>query len=600
MVIAKFKAGLWVFVAHHSPWANLTIKMKITELPQYFALNRILTNSDILHFGYWQDDAVSSEMSLLQAQEALSQHIITLFPKPPQRILVIGCPLGAISGLLAQSQYQVVAIVASESLMRYAVQYHPGPEYIACDFLNEHPKLSPPACYDIILFQESLPTFSDLAPVFQKVKQLLEPSQGRVILSEEVAYSSDNRQHAAVHEAKNIECHFAQQGFFVAHHQRIGPQVTPTCERFIQRFEDKQAQLLALFGQDAESLIDYYKQCWKQRLAYYQAKQIGYEIWTLRPSDFTVQAYRKGDESTILNTFQTAFGVARNPAHWDWKFQDSPFGGPYVATVWDKTELAAHYTAYPVPIWLENRHTFIYQVGDTFTHPAYRGIGRGQTSLLARAVRQFHRLYCENKIAFFYGFNTDKIQRFGQLFLRYYPVAPVYEWLLKVDSLHNLINISSWHLMRQGYTVSCVEHVGPWADSLFAQAKVHYGWLIERTQQYLQWRYEAHPDYRYYFFLVRQWGKPVGWWLGRVEGETLIIGDALFAQKSIQAARAGLIGGLRFMQQQNENIQTIRGWFSQTPLWWNQILEALGFQSQRQFQNLDLCVTLFEDALEAQ
>jgi len=453
--------------------------MKIKALPQPFALNRILTNSDNLHFGYWIIDAANSEISLLQAQEALSQHIITLFPKPPQRILVIGCHLGAIAGLSTKSQYQVVAIVSSESLMRYAVQYHPGPEYIACDFLNEHPKLSSPECYDIILFQESLPTFSDLSPVFQKVKQLLEPSQGRLILSEEVAYSPDNRPHAA-----------------------IGPQVTPTCERFIQRFDEKQTQLLALFGQDAEPLIDYYKQCWKQRLAYYQAKQIGYEIWTLRPSDFTVQAYRKGDETTILNTFQTAFGVIRNPAHWHWKFQDSPYGGPYVATVWDQTELAAHYTAYPVPIWLENRHTFTYQVGDTFTHPAYRGIGRGQTSLLARAVRQFHRLYCENKIAFFYGFNTDKILRFGQLFLRYYPVAPVYEWFLKAESLHNLINTPSWHMMRQGYTVSCVEHVGPWADKLFAQAKAHYGWLIERTQQYLQWRYQAHPDYRYYFFVV--------------------------------------------------------------------------------------------------
>jgi len=92
----------------------------------------------------------------------------------------------------------------------------------------------------------------------------------------------------------------------------------------------------------------------------------------------------------------------------------------------------------------------------------------------------------------------------------------------------------------------------------------------------------------------------VGWWLGRVEGETLIIGDALFAQKSIHAPRAGLVAGLRFMQQQNENIQTIRGWFSQTPLWWNQILEALGFQSERQYQNLDLCVTPFGETLDVQ
>jgi cyclopropane fatty-acyl-phospholipid synthase-like methyltransferase len=572
--------------------------MKIKSLPQHYALYRILTDSDHLHFGYWKE-AVDSEMSLLQAQQALSQQILRLFSKAPQRILIIGCPLGAMASVFAQSQSHVVALVSSESLMRYAVQYHPGPEYIACDFLDEHPKLSPPARYDVIFFQESLSNFPALTPVFQKVKQLLSPTQGRVILSEEVAYHAEHRPHAAVHEAKNIEHHVTQQGFFVTQHQRIGPQVAPTCAQFIQRFEEKQPQLLQCFGEQAQPLIDYYKHYWQQKLSYYQAKQIGYEIWTLRPSDFTVEVYRKGDETHILNTFQTAFGVMRNPIHWQWKFKDSPFGGPYVTTVWDKTELAAHYTAYPVPIWLNNRSHMTYQVGDTFTHPSYRGIGRGATSLLARAVRQFHRLYCENQIPFFYGFNTDKIQKFGRLFLRYYPVAPIYEWFLTNQALHNLSNTSSWQLMRQGYTVNCVEQIGPWADKIFAQAKTHYGWLIERTQQYLQWRYEAHPDYHYYFFVVRHWGKPVGWWLGRVEGDTLIIGDALFSEKNLSAARAGLIGGLGFMKKAH-NIQMIRAWFSQTPLWWNQILNTLGFESERQYQNLDLCVTPFEETIEVE
>ena len=213
--------------------------MKITDLPQPFGFYRVLTGSDYLHFGYWQNN--HSEMSLLQAQEALSKLLLSRFPKPPLRILDVGCGLGVMAAHLVKAGYQVVAIAPSEHLIRYAEHHHPGPKYIACGFLDDH--IPPLECYDIILFQESLQYFPKLSPVFEKVKQLLEPSQGRVIFCDEVSYSEETQKYSAVHEAKNIERDFAEQGFFVRYHERIGPQVRPTCEKIIQGFYEKRDEL---------------------------------------------------------------------------------------------------------------------------------------------------------------------------------------------------------------------------------------------------------------------------------------------------------------------------------------------------------------------
>jgi 2-polyprenyl-3-methyl-5-hydroxy-6-metoxy-1,4-benzoquinol methylase len=566
--------------------------MKITDLPQPFGFYRVLTGSDYLHFGYWQK---KTDISLPEAQEALSELLLKRFPKPPKRILDVGCGLGAMAGHLAEAGYQVVAIAPAKQLIDYAQHHHPGVEYIACGFLDDHTKLSPPESYDIILFQESLQYFPKLTPIFDKIKQLLAPSQGRLIFCDEVSYTSETHQDSAVHEAKDIEQHFSELGFFVRYHKRIGSQVTPTTEKILQGFYEKRTELIELFGEKSEEEILHFTRGWEKQKIGYTTKQFGYEVWELQSSQFQVRSYQADDETAILQAFQIAFGVSRSLAHWQWKFKNSPFGETHISIVWDDTALAAHYTAYPVPLWLGNHHTITYQVGDTFTLPAYRGIGRGQTSLLARAVRHFHRLYCEGQIPFFYGFNTDKIQRFGKMFLRYYPVAPVYEWVLKDKALQIIIKKSVWGSWLWGYTVTCEKQVEQWADNLFEKAKPHYGWLVARNQQYLQWRYQAHPDYSYYFFVVRHWGKVVGWWLGRVEGETLLVGDALFCQQTIQAPRAGLIAGLAFLKNKGIKIKEIRGWFSKKPPWWNNVLEELGFNAQRHWQNLDFCVTSFAD-----
>jgi len=102
---------------------------------------------------------------------------------------------------------------------------------------------------------------------------------------------------------------------------------------------------------------------------------------------------------------------------------------------------------------------------------------------------------------------------------------------------------------------------------------------------YLKWRYEQHPDFNHEFWVVYYWGKPIGWIAGRLENQRWLLGDALFDP---QYAQIGFQLILNKLSKEYPQIQQIDSWCSEVPLWWNQILDELGFIKQRQFQHLDL------------
>ncbi len=566
--------------------------MNITELPQPIAFYCAITGGDALHFGYWPTS--DSNYSLLEAQNALTQLLIDRLPPAPARILEISCGLGGTAHQLHQLGYEVIAISNERALIQQASHCYQGPTYVPCSFLDDDPILSIAASFDVIILQETIQAFPNLNILFSRAKRLLRPN-GRIIMCDQVSYASSTRDCLAVHLADDIETAFSHQGFFVRHHQRLSEQVAQTCSLFADGFRIRRERLLNQFGEHFSRDLNRYCEAWQNQARWYQRRQLGYELWELQRSDYDVRGYISGDEQAILEGFQTAFGVSRSARHWQWKFLHNPFGGPYVSSVWADSQLAAHYTAYPVPAWLNGHSSLTMQVGDTFTLPACRGVGRGNTSLLGRAVRFFHRHYCEGRIPFFYGFITGNHRRLGQLFFNYKPLNPVQEYRLAGQTLQQLQRVPRWANWLKAYRIACVHEVGGWADTVFYNARSHYGYLIERNSNYLRWRYQQHPDISYQFFVVQHWQRPVGWLVARVDGDALILVDALFSRQDVATVRAGLVAALRFYRHCGQSINEVRGWFSSAPVWWPPLLHGLGFTAQPQAQGIDFCVTLFDE-----
>lgn len=564
--------------------------MNIKQLPQPLGFFHIITGDDALHYGYWPEDPL--KLSLAQAQQEHSRLLLGYFPPPPGKVLDVGCGLGLMAGELHRQGYQVTAIAPSASLIAYAEEKHSGPDYINCGFLDDNKQLQgqfQERRYDVILFQESLQYFSDLAPVFQKARDLLE-ADGRIILCDEVSYNESTRPRSAVHLARSIEQNFLEQGFYTQHHQFMGQQVTPTCEHVLQGFKNKRQQMLSAFGQEVAGQIEHTIAEWHNLQDWYKKQLLGYEMWDLRPSQLLIKGYQANIEQTIVAQFNHIFGQNRTLTHWSWKYRENPYGGPLVSAAWDHAQLASHYSAYPLPLTIHGRQTTTYHVGDTFTMPAYRGIGRGKTNLLSRVVRHFHKSCCEGHIDFFYGFNTGKIQKLGKNFLSYVPVAPVYEYTYP-SSLLKLNKYSKLKRLIKGFRIQLVEQSGDWADSVFAKAKADYPMLISRSREYLHWRYDQHPDHSYQYVLLKHWGDIVGWWVIRQDEDRMLLVDALFRKEYKQQAVESIMEML-FSQPQ---LREMSGWFTDIPAWWVESLLDAGFNKRRQEQQLDLCVTFFTD-----
>ena len=315
---------------------------------------------------------------------------------------------------------------------------------------------------------------------------------------------------------------------------------------------------------------------------------------------YTVRAAAPGDESAILELFASSFHVQRSLEHWRWKYRQNPYGNGRISLAFSPArELVGQYCAYPVRLYRRSAGTaVIHQVGDTMTARAARGIGRGPTSVYARAARHFYAAFCRGRVAFNYGFNTGNIQQLSIRFADAHKVAEVSYWEL---------DTTSWTPRRgrlrrwldgylDGYKVreiGSAQEMGPSFDDLYASTRDSYDSLIERDRRYLGWRYLERPDVRYRVLGVERRGRCVGWGVFARRDRDLIWGDALFAVDHAGAARELLQAALR--DAGDPRPERVVAWFSAHPSWWSSTLLELGFEARPEPQTLGLMVVPFLD-----
>jgi len=306
--------------------------------------------------------------------------------------------------------------------------------------------------------------------------------------------------------------------------------------------------------------------------------------------EFEIRPYKPNDEEIILETFNDVFKTQRTMDHWKWKYLSNPYGQTWISAIWHQDKVVAQYAGYPVYLYMQGKKQLSCQAADAFTVSNYRKIGHGATSLMSRAFRHYERSFCETQTAFGYGFNVNKIQRLGKLFWQHTVPTQVYQRILDEFQVSQYRKIRTWFSRLKGYNVIKTTQANEWADQVFEQVKDDYCWLLIREQKYLKWRYEQHPDFKHDFFVVYYWGKPVGWIVGRLENNRWLLGDALFEPKYAYIA---LQLALNKLFNECPQIQHIDSWCSEVPLWWNELLDKLGFIKQRQFQNLDMVAKFY-------
>lgn len=298
-----------------------------------------------------------------------------------------------------------------------------------------------------------------------------------------------------------------------------------------------------------------------------------------------VRAYKPGDEAAILDLFERSFHVQRSLPHWQWTYRDDPYGREHISVAFDGERLVGHYSGYPVPFHIDGADVLAHQIGDTMTDTSVRHVGRGPTAVLGRTARHFYETFCEDRIAFNYGYNVANIQKFSVRFLRSDRVLPV-AYRVRRAPLPEVSRLSRW---LRGYTLEVVERATADFDELFERAARGYQFLIRRDARYLQWRYFDCPDSSYIFVAVRKWRRLAGWIVYRIRENKLIWGDALFDPKHAEAARV-VVPHVAAAHR----VEAVEGWFPRYPAWFDAELRAMDFEDRPEPQDLALMCVPFQ------
>lgn len=311
-------------------------------------------------------------------------------------------------------------------------------------------------------------------------------------------------------------------------------------------------------------------------------------VYLARKETCFVREYRDGDEEQILPMFCRSFQVNRSLARWRWEYRENPYGALRISEAFSpEGRLVAHYAGYPVRFHhaagKELRALPALQIGDTMTDPAFRHLGRGPTSLLGRTVRHYYARFCEGHVAFNYGFNTGNIQRFSMSFVgaRRLESLPFHLLDLAARPLALPNPFRSW---LAGYRVERIARFDARWDELFRRVSSAYGFLIERDARYLDWRYARCPDTEYFLYAVFRRNELVGWSVFRYKGESLRWGDALFDPRHPAAIRQLLAHVLAAPE--HRQAKTVEAWITSRPAWWRREIEALGFESRSEPEDL--------------
>lgn len=305
-----------------------------------------------------------------------------------------------------------------------------------------------------------------------------------------------------------------------------------------------------------------------------------FRVVRARRDGYRLRGYRPGDEEAILELFRESFWRELSLEEWTWRYVDNPWGGPLITLAFSPGgQLVCQYCAYPVrwrglpPTSPAGSH----QVGDTMTRRSARGVGRGPTSLLARSARHFYLVHCKGRVAFNYGFNTGNILKFSNRFLDVRQVEDVPYRELPPDARLAL----SSRLGRRYDLRRITERSGIDAgfDGLFERVNDRYGLLVERSAEYVRWRYLDCPAGGPEVIAAYRNGRLAAWVAARRLPERVEWGDALVDPAERPALRA-------LVEEMRVPGLPIVGWFSDRPRWLSRELDALGLIRRPEPQGL--------------
>lgn len=279
------------------------------------------------------------------------------------------------------------------------------------------------------------------------------------------------------------------------------------------------------------------------------------------PEQIAYRPYFPGDESVILDLFQSSFGKEMTKDFWKWRFLDNPVGQLMIELAWDDRTLASHYAVSPVMLTVKEQDYITALSMTTMTQPRYRG--HGLFPVLAKSL--YDRLK-QHDYLMVWGFPNNQSHRTFRNHLAWRDIYEIPTFYLNLDDLFVTPKVSKYISELAGFDKRF--------DSLWEQVKSSNDILIKRDQKYLNWRYTLNPQHEYRIFAYIDNNELLGYAVFKEFNSDIDIVDILTVQDDHIGEE--LIFAVLDIARQHGNIKGINIWLSvHYPLHYR--LEKIGF-----------------------
>jgi len=244
-----------------------------------FALN--ITKSDLLHFGYWENDLSADFGTIRTAQERYVQEVLGRIPEGTRTILEIGCGTGAVATRLSGEGYEVECVSPDALLNEKIAGEHPELRLHCCKFEN----LSTQKKYDLLLQMESC-QYIRLERGFRKFQEVLSP--GGAILISDTFRTSTTKDYKDWHTLDSFHKAVDKYGFKIDYSRNITLQTAPTMDLTLKMYREYAvpiARTLLTSLQDSVDRRKFYQVLWKlvRRFFRRRIERIGRDFYETIP-----------------------------------------------------------------------------------------------------------------------------------------------------------------------------------------------------------------------------------------------------------------------------------------------------------------------------
>jgi hypothetical protein len=273
------------------------------------------------------------------------------------------------------------------------------------------------------------------------------------------------------------------------------------------------------------------------------------------PGNIEIRDLNAGDEISILELFQEAFGEARSLELWEWRFKKHCAGIGWIALAVLNSKIVGHEGLMRCPLNFQGKKITCAQSVDAMVHPNQQGKGV-YTKLATYNQRMAGAQDAEAAFSIFTRINYPGsyplyIKRLGWkriMNLKRYSVRIGYKrlWGPKTDTIFKNVFrfFSKIKYMRfffgrsKDIDIKIYEYLPADCENCLKQIRDYEVLSIWKDMPYFRWRYEDHPEHSYEFHVLRVRGVLEGLLITKTTGYSIQICEVLNRTKNIPQTAA--------------------------------------------------------------